>query len=70
MSDTTTDVVPLARPVIGPEEEQAVLDVLRSGQLSLGPRLPAFEEAFAAGVPLTRREAVAEARDLRGHSVT
>jgi perosamine synthetase len=49
-----TDVVPLARPVIGPEEEAAVLEVLRSGQLSLGPRVPAFEERFAAhvGAPL------------------
>jgi dTDP-4-amino-4,6-dideoxygalactose transaminase len=47
------DPVPLAKPVLGPEEEQAVLDVLRSGQLSLGPRVPAFEQAFAArlGVP-------------------
>lgn len=55
MSDAVgTDVVPLARPVIGPEEEAAVLEVLRSGQLSLGPRVPAFEERFAAfvGAPL------------------
>jgi perosamine synthetase len=46
-------VIPLARPVIGPEEEAAVLAVLRSGQLSLGPRLAEFERAFAArlGVP-------------------
>jgi perosamine synthetase len=45
--------IPLARPVLGAREEQLVLEVLRSGQLSLGPRLPAFEEAFAArlGVP-------------------
>jgi perosamine synthetase len=42
------EVVPLARPVLGPEEEAAVIAVLRSGQLSLGPRVPAFEEAFAA----------------------
>jgi perosamine synthetase len=42
------EVVPLARPVIGAREEELVLEVLRSGQLSLGPRLPAFEEAFAA----------------------
>jgi perosamine synthetase len=49
-----TEVIPLARPVIGPEEEAAVLEVLRSGQLSLGPRVPAFEERFAAyvGAPL------------------
>jgi perosamine synthetase len=45
-----TDVIPLAKPVIGEAEEQAVLEVLRSGQLSLGPRVPAFEEAFAQRV--------------------
>jgi perosamine synthetase len=46
-------VIPLAQPVLGAEEEARVLDVLRSGQLSLGPRVPAFEAAFAArlGVP-------------------
>jgi perosamine synthetase len=46
-------VIPLARPVLGAEEEAGVLDVLRSGQLSLGPRLGEFESAFAArlGVP-------------------
>jgi perosamine synthetase len=45
-----TDVIPLALPVLGPEEEAAVLAVLRSGQLSLGPRVPAFEQAFAAWI--------------------
>jgi perosamine synthetase len=52
-SGADTGVVPLARPVLGEAEEQAVLEVLRSGPLSLGPRVPAFEEAFAArlGVP-------------------
>ncbi len=39
--------IPLARPVLGEREEQAVLDVLRSGRLSLGPRLEEFERAFA-----------------------
>jgi perosamine synthetase len=45
--------VPLARPVLGEAEEAAVIEVLRSRQLSLGPRVPAFEQAFAArlGVP-------------------
>jgi perosamine synthetase len=43
-------VIPLAKPVIGPREEELVLEVLRSGQLSLGPRVPAFEQAFAARV--------------------
>jgi perosamine synthetase len=40
-------VIPIARPLIGVEEEQAVLDVLRSGQLAEGPRVRAFEAAFA-----------------------
>jgi perosamine synthetase len=45
-----SELIPLARPVLGDAEERAVLDVLRSGQLSLGPRVPAFERAFAARV--------------------
>jgi perosamine synthetase len=47
-AETTTEVIPLAQPVLGPEEEAAIIEVLRSGQLSLGPRVPAFEQAFAA----------------------
>ena len=45
--------VPLARPVIGEREEELVLEVLRSGMLSLGPKLGEFERAFAerVGVP-------------------
>jgi perosamine synthetase len=42
--------IPLARPVLGEAEERAVLEVLRSGQLSLGPRVGKFERAFAARV--------------------
>ncbi len=38
----------MARPVLGEEEERRVLEVLRSGRLSLGPLLPEFERAFAA----------------------
>jgi perosamine synthetase len=41
------DEIPLARPVLGDEEAVAVAEVLASGQLSLGPRVPAFEQAFA-----------------------
>jgi perosamine synthetase len=55
---TITDEIPLARPVIGEAEEQAVLDVLRSGQLSLGPRVPAFEQAFAGRVGAPHASAV------------
>ncbi len=46
--------VPLARPVLGEAEEQAVLEVIRSGQLSMGPFIEQFERRFAErlGVPL------------------
>ena len=39
--------IPLARPVLGEAEEQRVLEVLRSGRLSLGPLLGEFERQFA-----------------------
>jgi perosamine synthetase len=42
--------IPLAQPVLGEAEEQRVLEVLRSGRLSLGPLLNEFERAFAAFV--------------------
>jgi perosamine synthetase len=40
--------IPLAGPEVGPREEELVLEVLRSGQLSLGPMGRRFEEEFAA----------------------
>jgi perosamine synthetase len=52
------DLIPLARPVIGAPEEAAVLAVLRSGQLSLGPRLAAFEEQFRVAVGARHASAV------------
>jgi perosamine synthetase len=45
MSDTET--IPLARPELGAREEELVLEVLRSGRLSLGPMGERFERAFA-----------------------
>jgi perosamine synthetase len=51
-------LIPLARAVLGAEEERAVIEVLRSGQLSLGPRVPAFEEAFAARIGAPHASAV------------
>lgn len=42
-----TEQIPLARPDLGEREEELVLDVLRSGRLSLGPCLGEFEDAFA-----------------------
>jgi perosamine synthetase len=40
--------IPLARPYLDGREEELVLDVLRSGNLALGPVYRRFEEAFAA----------------------
>ena len=48
----------LSRPDIGEAEIEAVCDVLRSDQLSLGPKLPEFERAFADYVGTRRAIAV------------
>jgi perosamine synthetase len=42
------DPIPLAQPQIGAREEELVLEVLRSGRLSLGPMGERFEREFAA----------------------
>ena len=46
-------IINIAKPQIGDEEKQAVLEVLDSGILAQGPRVKAFEEGFAemCGVP-------------------
>jgi perosamine synthetase len=41
-------MIPLAKPEIGDREEELVLEVLRSGRLSLGPMIERFERDFAA----------------------
>ena len=51
-------MIPLARPVIEEREEQLVLEVLRSGRLSLGPMLERFESAFAAWLGVEEAVAV------------
>lgn len=38
---------PIAKPYIGEAEEKAVLEVLRSGILSIGPKIEEFERKFA-----------------------
>jgi perosamine synthetase len=45
--------VPLSSPWVHEREEELVVDVLRSGRLSLGPTIDRFEEAFgdAVGAP-------------------
>ena len=53
-----TDPIPLARPVIGEREEELVLEVLRSGRLSLGPRLEEFERGFARWIGVGHASAV------------
>jgi perosamine synthetase len=47
---TNTREIPLARPWIGEREEELVLEVLRSGRLSLGPTIDRFEELIAERV--------------------
>jgi dTDP-4-amino-4,6-dideoxygalactose transaminase len=44
---TPPERIPLSRPAIGAAEEALVLEVLRSGRLSLGPMLGRFESALA-----------------------
>src|SRR3954451_14324904 len=45
---TGSEPIPLARPDLGAREEELVLEVLRSGRLSLGPLQDRFEREFAA----------------------
>jgi len=42
--------VPLSGPYLGEREEELVLEVLRSGRLSLGPTIDRFEELVAERV--------------------
>jgi perosamine synthetase len=48
----------LSRPDITEREIEAVCEVLRSPDLSLGPRLPEFERAFAGYIGTKRAVAV------------
>jgi perosamine synthetase len=45
-----TSTVALSRPLLGAAEEAAVLRVLRSGRLTQGPEVAAFEAEFGAAV--------------------
>lgn len=42
--------IPLAKPCIGEEEERAVIEAMRSGWLTSGPQIKAFEQAFCKTV--------------------
>jgi dTDP-4-amino-4,6-dideoxygalactose transaminase len=50
--------IPLARPELGAREEELVLEVLRSGRLSLGPMGERFERALAAWLGVEETVAV------------
>lgn len=43
-------MIPVMRPMLGEEEAAAVAEAVRSGWVAQGPRVAAFEEAFAAQV--------------------
>jgi perosamine synthetase len=47
---SATRQIPLSSPWFDEREEELVLEVLRSGRLSLGPTIDSFEEAFAERV--------------------
>jgi perosamine synthetase len=57
-SGAAIETIPLAQPVIGPEEEERVLAVLRSGRLSLGPVTAEFEAAFCRAIGAAHASAV------------
>lgn len=50
--------IPVAKPFLGEEEEAAVIEVLRSGWLSQGPRVAEFEKRFAEYVGASHAVAV------------
>jgi perosamine synthetase len=47
---TKAGLIPVFRPSYDEREEQAILEVLRSGWIGLGPRTEQFEAMFAAHV--------------------
>ena len=48
MSVTSAEFIPPARPVVGEDEIEAAVRVLRSGMVVQGPEVAAFEEEFGA----------------------
>ncbi len=58
MSDVRERSIPLARHDVRPEDVAAVVDVLKSDRLSLGPRTQAFERALAETIGVQHAVAV------------
>src|ERR1700760_4097474 len=58
MAMSEFDPIPLAQPELGEREEELVLEVLRSGRLSLGPMGERFERVFAEWLGLEDAVAV------------
>ena len=52
-------MIPIARPILGNDELAAVKEVLASGMLTQGPKVTAFEDAFAKEIG--RRHGIAVA---------
>ncbi len=57
-SKVSAPTVPISKVDIGAEEEQLVLEVLRSGMLAQGPKVAALEETFAAAQGVAHAVAV------------
>jgi perosamine synthetase len=55
---TPPDRIPLARPDLGPREEELALESLRSGRLSLGPMQEQFERELAGRLDVADAVAV------------
>lgn len=51
-------MIPLAKPMIGPEEIEAAERILKSGQLAQGPEVEKFEEEFAEYIGVDHAVAV------------
>src|SRR3972149_4762798 len=67
-------MIRIAQPIIGPEEEEAVLAALRSGHLAQGPLVAQFEEAFASYLGVRQAVAVSSGTAalyvaLRAHDI-
>src|SRR6516165_8529642 len=51
--------IPFHRPALGPDEEREVLEAMRSGWITTGPKAKRFEQEFAAHVGARHALAVA-----------